>query len=515
MTDKILITNVPALQAKYGAGFPKIQTAIKALIAADKKRGIATVLFDVADAVAMKKVKGKAVTQPASAKQNKAAVDAIYHALAPDYLVLLGSIDIIPHQDLKNPVTDPDYGDADKDAPGDIPYACEAPYSRNAAKFIGPTRVVGRLPDLTNVGDPAYLVGVLKAAAGWKSRAQADYAAFFGLTAAVWHGSTEKSLKAIFGTSAGMKDAPPSGPDWTKPQLAPLSHFINCHGADARPEFFGEGGGGQPVSMTTETIDGRIAAGTVATAECCYGGQLYDPAFFGDTPGICSTYLGGGAHGFFGSSTIAYGDPDENFAADLICQYFLRLVRMGASLGRATLEARQKFARHAPKLDPVDLKTLAQFNLLGDPSIHPAQAVAAVAAVGATPKAVGRSLAVARTDRRRTLFDRGTEIAATQLVAQPTSRKKVGGKVSGALQQLAKEAGMKKTSVLSFDVGSASGAKPRFAAKAMGVRFAQTAVFHVMSERKSRAEAPVTQLRLLVAQEVDGQIVSSRVLVSR
>ena len=119
MTDKILITNVPALQAKYGAGFPKIQTAIKALIAADKKRGIATVLFDVADAVAMKKVKGKAVTQPASAKQNKAAVDAIYRALAPDYLVLLGSIDIIPHQDLKNPVTDPDYGDADKDAPGD------------------------------------------------------------------------------------------------------------------------------------------------------------------------------------------------------------------------------------------------------------------------------------------------------------------------------------------------------------------------------------------------------------
>ena len=183
-----------------------------------------------------------------------------------------------------------------KKAPGDIPYACEAPYSRNPAKFIGPTRVVGRVPDLTNVGDPAYLVGVLKAAAGWNSRPQADYAAYFGLTAAVWHGSTVKSLNAIFGNATALKDAPPSGPDWTRPQLAPLSHFINCHGANARPEFFGEGGGQQPVSMTTETIGGKIAAGTVATAECCYGGQLYDPADYDDTPGICSTYLGDGAH---------------------------------------------------------------------------------------------------------------------------------------------------------------------------------------------------------------------------
>ena len=74
---------------------------------------------------------------------------------------------------------------------------------------------------------------------------------------------------------------------------------------------------------------------------------------------------------------------------------------------------------------------------------------------------------------------------------------------------------MKKTSVQSFDVGSASGAKPRYAAKAMGAKFAQTAVFHVVSERKSPPEAVVPEVRLLVAQEVDGQIISSRVLMSR
>jgi hypothetical protein len=44
----------------------------------------------------------------------------------------------------------------------------------------------------------------------------------------------------------------------------------------------------------------------------------------------------------------------------------------GASLGRALLEARQKYIQAAPTpLGPIDLKTLGQFVLLGDPSVQP------------------------------------------------------------------------------------------------------------------------------------------------
>jgi len=75
--------------------------------------------------------------------------------------------------------------------------------------------------------------------------------------------------------------------------------------------------------------------------------------------------------GFFGSTTIAYGPSEGNGNADLICQYFLQRVLAGASLGRAALEARQKFAGEHTHLDPFDLKTLAQFYLLGDPSLQP------------------------------------------------------------------------------------------------------------------------------------------------
>ena len=46
----------------------------------------------------------------------------------------------------------------------------------------------------------------------------------------------------------------------------------------------------------------------------------------------------------------------------------------GASTGRAFLEARQRFLTESgPDLDPCELKTLAQFYLLGDPSVQPAE----------------------------------------------------------------------------------------------------------------------------------------------
>ncbi len=74
-----------------------------------------------------------------------------------------------------------------------------------------------------------------------------------------------------------------------------------------------------------------------------------------------------------GSSTIAYGPADSNALADLLTQYFIKSILNGASTGRAFLEARQQFLSvSGPQLDPYELKTLAQFYLLGDPSLQPA-----------------------------------------------------------------------------------------------------------------------------------------------
>src|SRR5438552_2848968 len=83
--------------------------------------------------------------------------------------------------------------------------------------------------------------------------------------------------------------------------------------------------------------------GTVVAAECCFGAQLYAPSRTHDRRAVCYAYLDGGAYGYFGSSTIAYGPSTTNGKADLICRYFLEEVLRGSSLGRAALEARQKY----------------------------------------------------------------------------------------------------------------------------------------------------------------------------
>ena len=405
-THKVVVTNMSALKAKYdAAGTKKIESAVKKLIAADKRRGLTTVIVALDDAATMKNLKAPRVTvttpdphNSKHAKQYKRAIDGVYKAYAPDYLVLLGAIDVIPHQDLSNPLyTGAPNGDPDPFAFGDLPYACEAAYSQRPEDFIGATRVVGRLPDLTGAqGSPDYLLNLLRQASEWKVFPAADYRKYLGISTEVWKASTDLSLTNIFGSSSDLQISPRAGHRWKPALINSRAHFINCHGGDTYPNFLGQSSLDErdmPVSHEAAFVGGkgRIKEGTVAAVECCYGGQLYDPAAVGQA-GMCNTYLASGAYGFFASTTVAYGPATGNDAADLICQYFLRRVLEGASTGRAALEARQKFVKVVSPVSPTNLKTLAQFNLYGDPSIAPVVAASPHIAVGSKDAMVAKGL---------------------------------------------------------------------------------------------------------------------------
>lgn len=260
ITDKVIVTNRRVLDAKYGSGVTVVDAAVAGVVAADLARGILTRVLDLSDPVQMAALAVTGlpwlpagapdpvpVTDPTDCAQNKAAIDAIYRAMLPDYLVLLGSIDVIPHQDVVNPVFSPGVDD-DALALGDLPYACEEPYSTDAAKFVGPSRVVGRIPDVTahshdGTADPAYLVALLERQAQWTSSARSDFDPF-GITAAVWQGSSRLNITAIAGDDSGLHLSPPEGPDWDDGDLRRRMHFINCHGAQIDPAFYGEDDGG-------------------------------------------------------------------------------------------------------------------------------------------------------------------------------------------------------------------------------------------------------------------------------
>ncbi len=362
-TDKIIVTNFRALQKKYGpAGTGRVRAAVNALIARDSARGLTSKLVDLGNAQTMTAAGAAPVQNPADPQQNKNAVDAVYNRYTPDYILLLGGPDVIPHQDLTNPIYNPTTAttaDPDPVVYSDLPYACPGGYSKRIAGFINPTRVIARLPDVAGGTDPAYLEKLLATAANYAPADASAYRSFLGVSAEIWSASTSLSLTAAFGTAAGMNDVPPSASTWPAGTLAAPSHFFNCHGAPSRPEYYGQSANPPdtyPVACDAAYVAGKIKGGTVAAAECCYGAELYDPSATGRHHGIANQYLEDGAYGFFGSTTVAYGPASTNDWADLLCQYFFQSVLAGASVGRAALQARQKYIQRKPHLTGTDLE---------------------------------------------------------------------------------------------------------------------------------------------------------------
>jgi hypothetical protein len=517
---KVILTNLSGLQAKYGDGITEIQAALDALIVADAQRGLTTKVIGIDDAAAMDEHSAPTVTDPADPEQAKAAVDAVYAALTPSYVMLLGAIDVVPHQPLENPLL----SDADTDASawGDLPYACDEPYSTSTGDFVGPTRVVGRLPDITGASDPAYLVGLIQTASSWQSRTTDDYRSALGISAKVWEGSTRLSLTNLFGAVQELDLSPAEGPNWPSPLLSRRTHFINCHGAESDSHFYGQEGNAFPVAHDATVVAEHVAEGTVVAAECCYGAQLYDPQQVGGVAGLCNAYLAGQAYGFFGSSTIAYGPAEGNGSADLLCQYFVRHVLEGSSLGRAALEARHDFVRNATVVDPADLKTLAQFSLMGDPSIHPVLAQTdVIPAPAKSQKGLPMSALLAlrgRRVRRTNLSADGSALAASAAVARkrvepPDDRQGM----SSNILQLANVPELRSGTMLSFDVdrsmASATGTKSVPWAKTLPS--APPPRVHVVVGTSDDGPAPVARVIAVVAKEGNGTILSFRKLFSK
>ena len=275
----------------------------------------------------MAAVGGIKVTSAKNARQNKEAIDAIFNHREPDYLMILGAPDVVPHQRLINTLKDDD-----DDVMSDLPYASDAPYSRRIRNFKAATRVVGRLPDLGGGSDPSYLVTLLGVAASGKAGPVDRSRGPSRSVRTVWKRSTRLSLKRLLGERTHLKLSPFDGPTWPRSFLGRRIHFINCHGDTNDFQFYGDpeidGAPDLPVAHVATNLAKRITEGTVVAAECCFGTELWNVA---NAPslgvfGICRTYLAHKAYGFFGSTNIAYGEEVSNDDADLICRFFLARV---------------------------------------------------------------------------------------------------------------------------------------------------------------------------------------------
>ena len=109
MSKKLIVSNDGALQRKYGQGTTAIKVAITAWIARDSARGLNSEYVAIDDQAKLAQWHIPPVPRWSDQQQVKRVIDALWNAVDPDYLVILGGPDVIPHQDLKNPISsDPD-----------------------------------------------------------------------------------------------------------------------------------------------------------------------------------------------------------------------------------------------------------------------------------------------------------------------------------------------------------------------------------------------------------------------
>ncbi len=421
---KLSVTSSNALAKKYdAAALKKIDAAIKAWVAADSKRGIRNLYVPLDDAAAMKKVGAKALSGKVTATKAKQAIDELVARLAPDYIVLLGADDVLPMFEVANPSFDPQ-GDTDPKVPTDNPYACSKRFTSKRSSYLIPDRVVGRIPDLKGSSDPSWLVDCLAAATAQKPQPASAYAKSLLVCCDTWKKSGADCVKFVARKVEDLMICPPTGfkASKMKSRHGFLLQMIKCHGAELDSSFYGQKGSSYPQVLTSPSLLGRTKKGTVVGAMCCFGASVFDPAdpaavSPAENP-IPSVYLKQGAYGFLGSTTTAWVGLEDMQCADWVVSSFLKGVLAGASCGRATLEAKQDFVRWSQQvgdeLDSAEEKTLIQFVLLGDPSLHVvassetatgAKKALAVAAAPAAP-------AMARLQRRAMRHQLGEMIRA-------------------------------------------------------------------------------------------------------
>lgn len=297
-------------------------------------------------------------------------------------LLIIGGDEIVPLHRLPNPI------------PDDDPLVLsDNPYAADDAGHVAPQRVVARIPEV-DAGDAGLLLAILDAMIEHHRRGQGRgrllipgagrrpphaQAQVAGYCAEVWRETSRAALDSL-SAGAALHASPPLTAAELEAGAGALAPrrllYLNLHGAQGLPNFYGQpdvpwaGPASRlPVALRPDQVGQALAPGGLLLTEACYGAELA-----GRTPAssILLRALSEGALACIGATVNAYGSSQPPLvAADLLFKHMLAHLAHGAPLGEALHHARHEFAqemyRRQGYLDDVDVKTLIEFVLLGDP----------------------------------------------------------------------------------------------------------------------------------------------------
>jgi hypothetical protein len=394
---KLSVTVKSRLEKKYNPkALAKINKALENWKSADAKRSIQTVHVHVDDPTEMNNLGVAPVLGEATPEKIKQAIDDLWNKLTPtpDYLVLFGSDDIVP----MFPVPNPSFGnnsntDTDEIVPTDNPYATHLSFSASDTDtYRIPERAIGRIPDMVSApgaadgsGDSEWFITYLDAATNWEPRAASVYNTPYAIvTAEAGDAGTAFMQKTFTNNTLQPLLCPPhsdaADSPTTRDELSAALHMIKCHGNKEEAAFYGFPDAAQHTrdnscaAITSAILAKLPNAPTVVATMCCYGAQIFAPNDAYTWP-VASTYLRKGALGFVGPTMMAWVHTSDVGPADWIVQSYLKNILAGESIGNALLASKQNYHSFYSLDDDIfadpDVKTLIEFILLGDPSIHP------------------------------------------------------------------------------------------------------------------------------------------------
>jgi tetratricopeptide (TPR) repeat protein len=300
--------------------------------------------------------------------------------------LLIGGDDSIPFHRLANPLHD-----------DDPVILSDTPYGSDDAGYLLPHRVVARLPDGAG-SDPSLLLAVLDQMIDYHSGSgayqkrgfqlrllggrrkparQRAIGAKAGYSAEIWQAAAREVLDAL-DANAPLTTSPPLDADTLDPSAWNDQRvlYVNLHGAAGLPNWYGQpdvawpGAATRlPIALRPDQLGAQRMAGGLLISEACYGAEIIDR---GPENCIPLRALAEGMLACVGATASSYGNLGAPMVgADLLCQRLLAQLAAGAAIGDALHRARLEFAqtmyRRQGYLDDLDIKTLAEFMLLGDP----------------------------------------------------------------------------------------------------------------------------------------------------
>jgi hypothetical protein len=388
---QILLANKSTLLRRYGdAGYAAVDRRLKTLAEALSRRGI-HVHCCYSDDAASLRLGEHIVLAPVASEA--AAIRELVRAIADGLsqqrrqlgtLLLIGGDDSIPFHRLPNPLTDADQA-----------VLSDNPYGTDDAGYLLPQRTVARLPDGAGT-EPKLLLNLLDqmieyhscgehsstgrravSLLGMHLGARAQVPKSSGYSADVWREASRAVLDAI-STDALIGYCPPLDVDSfvVESPVAGGLLYLNLHGASGLSNWYGqpdEARRGQseqlPIALRPDSFARNPIVGGMLISEACYGLDLDGRTTQTSIP---LRALAEGALACVGATVNAYGSTSTPLlGADLLCERLLGQLQRGATIGDALREARLEFAqamyRRQSYLDDVDIKTLTEFVLLGDP----------------------------------------------------------------------------------------------------------------------------------------------------